>query len=199
MATEHDAHVSESLPWYINGTLPTRERAEVERHLRSCRRCRDEYDWLQQLRRNVQESMPPASGDLGLSRFLDRIASESNIVPLRHPARPRWVVPAFALAASLLIAQAVVIGVLLHDRSVTLHTLSGPSTARGTLLQVTFVPQATEEQIRTAVVAAGAEIVSGPGALGVYTLSVDPDRAEAAVRTLQQAHEVVASVSRGSQ
>jgi len=196
MATENDAHVSEALPWYVNGTLAPDRRAEVDDHLRGCARCRAELEWLVRLRADVQASTPASQGDLGLSRFLDRIASESNVVPLRRPERPRWMGPALALAAGVLVVQGVVIGVMLHERSQTLQPLSGPPAARGTLLQVTFVPTATEAQIRGAVIAAGAEIVAGPGALGIYTLSVAPERLGAATHALEEASGIVASVSR---
>jgi len=199
MATENDAHVSETLPWYVNGTLAPERRTQVDGHLRGCARCRAELEWLMRLRVDVQGSMPAPQGDLGLSRFLDRIASESNVVPLRRPARPRWMLPAMALAAGILVAQGIVIGVMVHERSQTLQTLSGPPAARGTLLQVTFVPTATEAQIRGAVTAAGAEIVAGPGALGIYTLSVAPERLGAATRSLEEARGIVASVSRAPQ
>jgi len=95
----------------------------------------------------------------------------------------------------VLVEQTLVIGVLLHDRQQTLHTLGGSGLARGALLQVTFAPQAAEEQIRALLASVDARIVDGPGALGVYTLSVPPERADAAMRALQAAQGVVASVA----
>ncbi|HXV08338.1 MAG TPA: zf-HC2 domain-containing protein [Burkholderiales bacterium] len=191
---QHD-HVSELLPWYANGTLPAAQRSEVDRHVGACERCRAELAWIARLRADVQAATPQPAGDLGLSRFLERIAPESNVLPLRRRERPRWLMPALALAASVLVAQTLVIGVLLHDRQQTLHTLGGSGVARGALLQVTFAPQATEEQIRTLLASVDARIVDGPGALGVYTLSVAPERADATVRALQAAQDLVASVA----
>ena len=188
-------HVSELLPWYANGTLPAAQRSEVDRHLRACERCRAELAWVTRLGADIKAATPGPAGDLGLARFLERIAPESNVLPLRRPQRARWLVPALALAASVLVAQAVVIGVLLHDRQQTLHTLGGPPLAQGTLLQVTFVPDATEMQIRTLLARVDARIVDGPGALGVYTVSVAPERADAAMRELQSARDVVASAA----
>jgi len=191
---QHD-HVSELLPWYVNGTLPAAQRAEVDGHLGACERCRAELAWITRLGADVKAATPQPAGDLGLGRFLARIAPESNVLPLRGRERPRWLVPALALAASVLVAQTLVIGVLLHDRQQTLHTLGGPGLAQGTMLQVTFAPQATEAQIRSLLASVEARIVDGPGALGVYTVSVLPERADAAMRDLQAAADVVASVA----
>jgi anti-sigma factor RsiW len=196
MATETNDHVSELLPWYANGTLAPDQRSAIDRHLAACARCRAELDWLRQLGTHVQASRAPAEGDLGLARFLDGIARDSNVVPLRRPQRPRWVAPAFALAASLLVAQTVTIGVLLKDREAVLETLAGPAAASGTLLQVTFAPHATQAQISALLAAVEARIVDGPGALGVYTLSVAPAGADTAIRELEKAKETVASVAR---
>jgi len=196
MATETNDHMSELLPWYANGTLAPAQRTEVDRHLAGCPRCRAELQWLRELGTHVRASQAPAEGDLGLERFLDRIARDSNVVPLRRAQRPRWLVPAFALAATLLVAQTLTIGVLLRDRDTVLETLGGPAAATGTLLQVTFVPQATEAQIRALLAEVGARIVDGPGALGVYTVSVPAAGADQAQRALTAAREVVASVER---
>ena len=77
-----------------------------------------------------------------------------------------------------------------------MHPLGGAPLARGTLLQVTFVPDATEMQIRTLLARVDARIVEGPGALGVYTVSVPPEQADAALRELESARAVVASAAR---
>jgi anti-sigma factor RsiW len=196
MATETNGHVSELLPWYANGTLGPAQRDAIDAHLAACARCRAELGWLRELGTQVRASQAPPAGDLGLERFLDRIAGDSNIVPLRRAPRPRWMVPAVALAASLLVAQAITIGVLLQDRAAVLQTLGGSTADGGALLQVTFAPQATEAQIRALLAAAGARIVDGPGALGVYTLSVAPGEVDEAQRKLEQTQDIVASVTR---
>jgi anti-sigma factor RsiW len=195
MATETNDHVSELLPWYANGTLPLQQRTAVDAHLAACERCRAELDWLRQLGVQMRASQARAEGDLGLERFLQGIARDSNVVPLRRPQRPRWLVPAFALAASLLVAQTVTIGVLMQERESVLETLGAPASTDAALLQVTFAPQATEAQIRALLAAVGARIVDGPGALGVYTLSVASGDADKAQRELERAHGVVASVA----
>ncbi len=55
----------ELLPWYANGTLAGAELAEVERHLRRCRRCHAEVEELQKLQAGVAqalEELRPAEG-----------------------------------------------------------------------------------------------------------------------------------------
>ncbi len=113
---------------------------------------------------------------------------------------------ATALAIAFLL-QLTIIGALMisrsdeiqqaHDQSLT--PLSGNVTApKGMiLLQVAFFPDAPESAIRELLVQANASIIAGPGALGIYTLSIPKDQAASARQTLehaQQQHHVIDSV-----
>ena len=61
-------------------------------------------------------------------------------------------------------------------------------------LQVVFTPDATEAEIRTLLFEAGATIVDGPSALGVYRLDAeDPD---AALEALQARADLVSHAAR---
>ena len=84
-----------------------------------------------------------------------------------------------------------------HDDSLT--PLSGNITApKGTvILQVAFFPDTPESAIRELLGQANASIIAGPGALGIYTLSIPKDQAVAARQTLeraQQQHHIIDSV-----
>ncbi|MBE3599754.1 MAG: zf-HC2 domain-containing protein [Limnochordaceae bacterium] len=43
-------HVDQWLPWYVNGTLGSRLRLRVERHLARCECCRQELRWWEAIR-----------------------------------------------------------------------------------------------------------------------------------------------------
>jgi anti-sigma factor RsiW len=190
----------ELLAWYASGTLAPEERASVERLLAESPAARAELEWLRALKRDLPATLAIPAGDLGQARLMQRIALERagpNVVALpRRPERPRWFAPAFALAASMLLAQAAVIGFLVHERDASLAPLSGPPPGSGDLLQVTFKPDATERDIRGLLASVEAELVGGPGALGVYTVRVPAGRADGAAGRLSGRADLVESVAR---
>jgi anti-sigma factor RsiW len=197
MTEKDDAR--ELLAWYASGTLAPEERARVERLLAESPAARAELEWLRALKRDLPATLAIPAGDLGRARLMQRIAVERagpNVVALpRRPERSRWFAAAFALAASMLLAQAAVIGFLVHERGASLAPLSGPPAASGDLLQVTFKPDATERDIRSLLGSVEAELVGGPGALGVYTVRVPAGRAGAAAGTLRGRADLVESVT----
>ena len=62
-------------------------------------------------------------------------------------------------------------------------------------MQVQFLPQASEQQIRKLLNEVHAQIVSGPGALGIYTVRVAESDGEAAMQRMHRETGVVESVS----
>lgn len=196
---------AELLPWYANGTLADDQRAQVEAWVARDAALRADLELLRQagtvLRATAER---PVHSSVG--RFLDRIAAEpanaegANVVGLKRASRPvsagrKW---AFALAAGVMLAQAVVIGVLVtrEGDDGALEPLSGPAHGQRPNLQVTFVETAPEIEIRALLAETGAQIVGGPGSLGVYRLHVAPEKLEQAEQLLRKASHVVASVSR---
>lgn len=126
-----------------------------------------------------------------LSAWLD------NTLGMRSPAM------AFGLAAVVLV-QAGVISALLLASPAEQVLLSGEPTAAApnnaatnqVQLTVAFNPQTTEFAIRELLAAAGAQILSGPSALGLYIVAVPAARSDAAVAKLRAAKGVVESVQR---
>ena len=126
----------------------------------------------------------------------DRISAWLNsTVGIRSPAM------AFSVAAVVLV-QAGVIGALLLTSPAEQALLSAeppaaaPNTAAANqvLLTVAFNPQTTELAMRQLLAANGAQILSGPSALGLYTVVVPSTNADAAVIQLRAAKGVVESV-----
>lgn len=190
------------LPWYVNGTLPQDERERVARLIQQSREMQDEVRWLESLREHMQSAVPEQAGDAGLDRLRTLIRAEQSGVlaalPERHAAAPRrwptWAVP-MALAATIVLSVLVTM-VHLPSRDGTLEPLSGQAAPAGAvIIQVTFKAAAPEGDIRQLVSSVKGEIVSGPGALGVYSLRVERARGEQALAALAARKDLVESVS----
>ncbi len=132
--------------------------------------------------------------------WLDRITAWlDDTLGVRSPAM------AFGIAAVVL-AQAGVIGALLLNNPAQQTPLSGTATPAATtpvnvpadtvLLTIAFAPQATEQAMRQVLAAAGAQLVAGPSALGLYTVAVPAASADTAIAQLRAAQGVVDLVQR---
>jgi hypothetical protein len=197
---------AELLPWYANGTLAPDQHAQVEGWLARDSGLQSELEFVRQAGAILRETAArPASSSIG--RFLDRVAADqieggtaAGVVGIRRTRRPlsgagKW---AFALAAGVILAQAIVIGALVMrdtDQGV-LDPLSGMPQGDRPNLQATFVETVAEIEIRALLAEVNAQIVSGPGTLGVYGLRVPPSQLDAAERRLREASGIVASVTR---
>jgi hypothetical protein len=189
------------LPWYVNGTLPHRERERVEEHLETCRRCQQEEQVCRRTAETVQGAgeVAPTPHPVQLQRVLARIEeTERGERTPRMPQIGRWRIPSHLLEATpralrgALVAQVAIIlllaGVLIWRELRSgpegvpapsiYRTLSDASPARGPVLhlRVMFSPQATEPQIRELLLDVRGEITGGPSTIGVYTIEVPAGR-----------------------
>jgi anti-sigma-K factor RskA len=189
-SSAHSA-VDALLPWYVNGTLRGEELALVERHVRGCRQCQLEIDWLRQvfaacaalspLEDAPTEPLPPA-----------RIAT-----PARWRNRPAWWTEGWRSAApwvrGLLAAQLAAIAVLgttivIEPRNPpTYQTLGAASRSMPSrnAVAVVFDPAAPEAEIRRIVSGIGARIVDGPTAANAFVLELPPAQSDRALRSLR--------------
>ena len=69
------------LPWFVNGTLESEERALVERHLDHCKRCRREVEWLRELHAACAVAAGPG-GSPAVSRLHQRLMEAPTAVQL---------------------------------------------------------------------------------------------------------------------
>ena len=182
--------LEERLPWYLNASLDRSERDWVDQLMERSAEARRLLEGERALREAVFRMQPAAAEDVGLDRLLalvkaDGAGSRPAAVarPAARPAAARaWTAwtewfarPAWAGALSLLVvAQAGTMAwwAVQHPGADDAGLRSVPVTEVRTL-RVTFVPSATELQIRSALVAAGARIVGGPNQLGEYWIASD--------------------------
>ena len=170
------------LPWYVNGTLDAEERKQVEAYLERSRPARDEVELLRALRQQVKEEpLENSPGELGLQR-LKRDIKQAEQQPQDSTDKMGGKVITVAsfwrpLAVAACLAVVIQAGVMVGMNSGMIPT-GGDVTIAGkapAVLQVTFAPDATEQDIREVLQSAGASIADGPTALGIYNLRlVDP-------------------------
>lgn len=179
--------IQELLPFYVNGTLDSDEKALVEQAIKNTPSLKDEIAFLEQLRgevKNIEFGSSP--GELGLKRLQKSLAEERlKNDPIVRAQRKiskeqNWGWRAAAIAACLLLILQTLITTMPHKPG-DLSAAGGPAITRtnGDIISVTFAPNAREENIRNLLLSINASIVDGPSALGVYKLSVSKDPAVA--------------------
>ncbi len=112
-------------------------------------------------------------------------------------------VPAWwrSLAVAACLALAVISGVTLNNQFGSDGSPQLASGESGTVLQVTFKPQVTEEAIRLLLLESDLTITAGPSALGIYHLSpeasADSKSLEETLRKLRQRSDIIESAEAG--
>ena len=198
LALDSAEHVAaqELLPWFVNGTLTGAEAESIAAHLAQCDRCRNDAEAQAELR---GVALPEAIGgdvDRGwalLRRRIEAAPDPSTASPEAPPSRrrERWLWTTVALQAAVLLALTLVlvIGPLRDERYRTLGAL--PPTPEANAVAV-FRDDATNEQMRDALHAAGARIVAGPTVTDAYLLRLT-DTAPAALARLRAQPGVVSA------
>lgn len=187
--------IEELLPAYVNGTLDAERAHRVETALHEDPGLAEEHRFLTSLRDELRRDPGRTPGELGWQRLRRGIERERAASPA--PRRQRFRRPAAVAAAVVIMIQAVLLW--------RAYDPAGPAyepfeAGRAGQIQVRFEPQATAKQIHALLAGADLEIVSGPGASGVYRLRLtrDADDAaiEAAIERLAERDAVVAHVAR---
>lgn len=204
--------IQELLPWYANDTLIPDERLMVERHIEQCPACRTELEQCRALATRIHEPaeevwQPPAHHFDRLMADIDRLTpppapTKSTSVwwqrileGWRATPRPvRWTLTFESLAvAGLLLA--LLPATRLNDPGYeTLSTNAATPVTGEPRLRVAFAEPMTVGELRTLLRDIDGQIVAGPTALGVYTITVTggerpteaQDRAVVALRAHEQ-------------
>jgi negative regulator of sigma E activity len=132
-----NTHWTERLSEYLDGELPTTERAECESHLSDCEMCRTVLAELRDVTASARADVDrPPTTDLWPG-VLARIET-STVVPFapRSPKQFVFTLPQLALAASLLIAVSGGVAYLAAGRVV-----QQPPVAQEALIQAQAEPQ----------------------------------------------------------
>jgi anti-sigma factor RsiW len=169
-SSEHRT-AQELLPWFVNGTLAAAEAAPVAAHLVQCARCQADAAALAALRAvpiDVDSGSSVERGWAALRSRLDVLPTETR----RSRGRAGWMPSLqFALAAQAVV-MLVLVGALVATtvRNEPYRVLGGPPVASEANSLAVFRTDATEQQMREALRAAGARIVGGPTISDAYLL-----------------------------
>lgn len=221
-ATQELRRAQALLPWFVNGSLSAVDEQWLKEWLEyhpEETEIHTELVWLKQTANQVKSSVELPDADHGLDLLLSKIHQEKSIaaevkrLANRSAQSPRSLWSKFIDLMSspimsmglvaLLLVQTGVIKTLLNsknspnsiEQSQDLTPLSGSNQpVNGTVLQLTFVPSSTEAQMSKILNNAHAEIVSGPGALGIYVVQVPSSDADRAVKAFEQEKQVIESV-----
>jgi hypothetical protein len=188
------------LPWLANGRLAGAERLRVEEHVRGCALCTREVALQRRLCEVLTEPerVTYAPGP-SLRKLMDRIEGraarrplESRVPRLRRFA-PRgaaaWRPPGLAWAASVLLAIGFLgFGALTTYRwseprylTHTAEPRPGPAAATSApLLHIAFIPSLSISEAGDALHGAGARIIEGPDATGIFGVAPVAASADAA-------------------
>jgi hypothetical protein len=215
LSLEEEGRLEDLLPWYVNGTLSAEDSAWVEDQLESrpALTQRLEREWA--LRRTVRTTAQWPAPDIGMERLMTRLQLDAQVGSgsRRQSARPpvwaRWLQvistpPVAGAMAVAVLAQAGVIAweIAAPQKEPDVQGLRSIGVTEARTLRISFKPEATEAQIRAALVAAGARIVGGPTQLGEYwvasgSVSLDEIRSALAQSQITASMEVDKTGPRG--
>lgn len=164
---EADVRIAELLPFWVNGSLPPHEAAEVAAAVAANPAYAAEVDFLRALHRRMQaEAAGYSPGEIGLARLKRSIAAHPGPAPLRRMISLRVAAVAAFVAAGL--------GFAVHNsfRPAPVEYIQASGGEDGAALVVAFRPDATAKAISQYLLAEGVIILDGPSALGLYRLAL---------------------------
>lgn len=191
---EHRARAHERLeamlPWYVNGTLDERGRAEVEAHLQHCATCREEVLLHQRIAEHVRLGRQVHPAPLAsLDRLMERIeAHDASHVRRWRQRLGKWVMGRALERAVIAQAVTIVLLVLTVAWLVTrpepvaeYRTLGAPAETRAQAPQLRLQLQdtVTAAQVERLLHEVGGRIVHGPSPRGVYIIALGASAAGA--------------------
>jgi hypothetical protein len=203
------------LPWHAAGTLNRRDAERVERALATDQELARRFTLVREelaetIHLNESLGAPSARAMEKLFAAIDAESATARKPRFSFDLRtkvaeffagfaPRTVAFAGAAAALVILLQAGVIGGMLLKSDQSYGTASAvPTKVESVDLLVTFVPQATTDQVTKFLHEHRATIVDGPKGPGMYRLRFEADgapkaEADRVVKELQQSRNVVSS------
>ena len=164
------------LPWFVNGTLEAAEAASVARHVAGCERCQKDATEQAQLRASASASARDVTGDVerDWAVLRSRIAAATPSPAHRHESATwrswrRWLPLTVAVQGAFILALVLVL-VVGPSRDEGYRALGSQAAAAEANAIAVFRSDATSEQMRDALHAAGARIVGGPTVTDAYLL-----------------------------
>lgn len=189
--------------WYMNGNISSEDRVWVESYLQRHPEARHALHWHAQLKDAVQRVGVAAPQNVGLDRLMQAVGEHEHRSGLSFAGRlqaflavaARWNYrPAFAIAALLVVAQSIGLGVLSTQVREQQAILQGYSETRAVVvpglgergsLNITFKNDASERDMRALMIGIQGRIVDGPDQLGRYIVAVPGEQVDEAKAKLE--------------
>lgn len=171
------------LPWLANSGLSQIERARVEEHVRACAACAQELALQRRMCEALTEpervSYAPGPSFRKLMQRIDAAHPGRGHTEARRPARARslpspalaaWRPPGVAFAASFVATIGLALAaVTAYQWSRPVYgTRSSVTSAPADVLHIAFERSLPVGEVEEALRAAGARVVEGPGASGIF-------------------------------
>jgi hypothetical protein len=180
------------LPFYVNARLDENEREWMTQYLAQHPKAELDLQIERALKAAMLAELPETAADEGLAAFMGRVRAESGLAKpiikeswrqLAQQCLDAWVPvlanPRWAVAIALLFFQTGLIGMLSIQRQTPTQSewrsVAETQQLQGPVLQVTFKPSATEEEIRLLLIKIRGSFLGGPGQLGNYLIKVPKD------------------------
>jgi hypothetical protein len=170
---EHRA-AQELMPWFVNRTLDADEASSVARHIAECARCQKDAAEQNALRAVAFAAESGGDVDRDWAVLRSRIgAMPPSAKPAPEISKPRWwkqwlPITVAVQAAIMLSLVLLLVGGPLRDQRY--RALGSPPAAVEPNAVAVFRSDATNQQMRDALHAAGASIVGGPTVTNAYLL-----------------------------
>ena len=194
----HEETFSLLVPRYLRGELSPTDKAEFESYMAENPDFQADIEFQRNLMSARSDDLADAGFEFGwarLSRSIDALDSET-LRPLQAETLPKtasgfrglWKIAAVALAC-LSAGQALYI---INSAPSEHLQLASEKDAFGTMLQVSFLPDTKAATISNFLIDHHAEVIGGPGKLGIYTLSFSDNKNCAnAINTLNSEEQFV--------
>jgi hypothetical protein len=190
--------IADLFPWYLNGTLGSRERQRVEAHVQECSTCREE---LERERRIYEEMAVEPSVEYMPAPSLKRLQAAISAQGAEHtpsqPAVARRLLPWTGLAAASIVVAAVAVAFLTadrwgHSRRPDYHTVTTSAPRpQDEVIRAVFAPTITLVDLQGILAEAQLRITAGPTEAGVYSLAATSRRPVSASLALLRNHPEV--------
>ncbi|HSB99689.1 MAG TPA: hypothetical protein VLE45_07220 [Burkholderiaceae bacterium] len=202
--SDDDQRFNELSPKAAAGLLSAAEREWLDAYLREHADRRVELDWDAAFADALHDAIARMPARPGWERTAGVLSADLAASAPRTGVLDRlaqwltqslgWAVNVQAFAAALVVVQAGVIAALMwpsadKPQDLVRGTAQNPAPT-GPLLRVSFRPDLPEARLRQALTGVGAEIVGGPGQLGVYLVRVKDGDLFAAAERLRASGEV---------
>ena len=183
------------LPWFVNGTLSGEELTQVEQHVRECRQCKREVEWLRTMQACYAENEVAVDSAASFQKLLPQLDP-----PGRRRLLPHWTslwqaLQPFRWPAAAAFALTLALGALLLPTlkpAAPYHTLGAadaPAPVLGSVV-VVFEPGTTSAELNRILRVNQARVVDGPTVTGAYMLALPAGRQEAVLQALRRENAV---------